>query len=222
MLWRRAAARALCAPRSTSFLSTEKEQMAAAREAECRSPQQGGNRQTPLAQPPTTHQERGVHKNSGTLASVAEAIGSTPLVDLSRLVKNTPNTEGRILAKLDYLNPGFSKKDRIALQMVLEAERSGDLKPGQPVIELTSGNTGTGLAIVCAVTGHPCILLMSEGNSMERARMMRALGAEVILVPQKEGSVPGQVSGEDLDLVFQRTEEVVGERGAYRADQFEL
>ena len=163
-----------------------------------------------------------MHKNSGTLASVAEAIGSTPLVDLSRLVKNTPNTEGRILAKLDYLNPGFSKKDRIALQMVLEAERSGDLKPGQPVIELTSGNTGTGLAIVCAVTGHPCILLMSEGNSMERARMMRALGAEVILVPQKEGSVPGQVSGEDLDLVFQRTEEVVGERGAYRADQFEL
>ena len=112
MLWGRAAARALSAPRSPSFFSSGKDQMAAAREAESRSPQ-GGNRHTqrsqPLAPPfapPTTHQERGVHKTSGTLASVAEAIGSTPLVDLSRLVKNTPYAEGRILAKLDYLNPG--------------------------------------------------------------------------------------------------------------------
>ena len=67
--------------------------------------------------------------------------------------------------------------------MIQEAEKTGELKAGQTVIELTSGNTGTGLAIVCAITGHPCVLVMSEGNSKERARMMKSLGAEVILVP---------------------------------------
>ena len=110
-----------------------------------------------------------------------DAIGATPLVELSRI---TRDLDGRILAKLDYLNPGGSKKDRIALRMIRDAEASGDLVPGQPVVELTSGNTGTGLAIVCAVTGHQFVAVMSAGNSEERAQMMRALGAEVILVDQ--------------------------------------
>ncbi|HEU0235639.1 MAG TPA: cysteine synthase family protein [Candidatus Limnocylindrales bacterium] len=149
--------------------------------------------------------------------SAAEAIGETPLVDLARI---TRGRSGRILAKLEYLNPGFSKKDRIARQIVDDALESGELRPGQPVVELTSGNTGTGLAIVCAVRGHPFVAVMSEGNSRERARMMRALGAEVVLVPQAAGSLPGQVSGEDLALVEVRARELTVERGAFRADQF--
>jgi cysteine synthase A len=87
-------------------------------------------------------------------------------------------------------------------------------------VELTSGNTGTGLAIVCAVRGHPFVAVMSEGNSRERARMMRALGAEVVLVPQASGSRPGQVTGEDLALVETRARELTRQRGAFRADQF--
>jgi len=125
------------------------------------------------------------------LPSAVDAIGNTPLVELSRL---TRGEGGRILAKLEYLNPGFSKKDRIARQILQEAEASGALKPGQPVIELTSGNTGTGAAIVCAVQKRPFIAVMSRGNSHERARMMRALGAEVILVEQADGASPGMVS----------------------------
>src|SRR5579864_4839113 len=113
--------------------------------------------------------------------SVAEAIGNTPLVELARL---TRSMEGRILAKLEYLNPGFSKKDRIARRIIEEAEADGSLNPGQTVVELTSGNTGTGLAIVCAVKGYPFVAVMSRGNSGERAQMMRALGAEVVLVNQ--------------------------------------
>lgn len=153
------------------------------------------------------------------LSSVVHAIGSTPLVELARI---TEGVEGRILAKLDYLNPGFSKKDRIARQMIEDAEESGALQPGQPVVELTSGNTGTGLAIVCALTGHPFIAVMSKGNSVERARMMAALGAEVVLVDQLPESTPGKVSGGDLALVEERAKTLVLERGAFRADQFAL
>jgi len=149
--------------------------------------------------------------------SVVEAIGDTPTVELSRL---TRGLKGRIVAKLDYLNPGFSKKDRIARQIIEEAFASGALQPGQSVVELTSGNTGTGLAIVCAVLGHPFVAVMSEGNSPERARMMLAFGAEVVLVPQVLGSRPGQVSGDDLALVETRARELTHERGAFRADQF--
>jgi cysteine synthase A len=153
------------------------------------------------------------------LRSVLEAIGETPLVELSRFVA-ARKLDGRILAKLEYLNPGFSKKDRIALQIIDDAERSGELKPGQTVVELTSGNTGTGLSIVCGVRGYPFVAVMSKGNSMERARMMAALGAEVVLVDQAPGSMVGQVSGDDLALVELRAQELVRERNAFRADQF--
>jgi cysteine synthase len=153
------------------------------------------------------------------LPSAVEAIGNTPLVELSRLTKNI---EGSIVAKLEFLNPGYSKKDRIARQMIEDAEAQGQLKPGQAVIELTSGNTGTGLAITCAAKGYPFIVVMSRGNSMERARMMEALGAEVILVDQLPDSTPGQVSGGDLACVQKKTIELTLERNAFRADQFEL
>jgi cysteine synthase A len=153
------------------------------------------------------------------LSSAIGAIGNTPLVHLSRI---TRESGGRILAKLEYLNPGYSKKDRIARQIIEDAEASGKLKPGQTVVELTSGNTGTGLAIVCGVKGYPFVAVMSKGNSVERARMMSALGAEVVLVDQLPESVPGQVSGGDLELVEQETRKIVEARRAFRADQFRL
>lgn len=153
--------------------------------------------------------------------SVVEAIGNTPLVELSRLVRRH-GLRGRILAKLEYFNPGASKKDRNARQMIEDAERDGRLKPGQTVVELTSGNAGTGLAIVCAVKGYPFVAVISKGNSVERSWMMRALGAEVVLVDQAPGSPRGQVSGPDLALVEQRTQQIVKERNAFRAHQFEL
>ena len=153
------------------------------------------------------------------LDSVLGAIGNTPLIELSRI---TRGVKGRILAKLEYLNPGFSKKDRIALQMIEEAEAAGTLQPGQTVVELTSGNTGTGLSIVCSVKGYPFVAVMSKGNSIERARMMKALGAEVILVDQLPDSTPGQVSGGDLELVEREAQHLVRERQAFRADQFNL
>ena len=149
--------------------------------------------------------------------SVVDAIGATPLVRLTRL---TRGLDGTILAKLDYLNPGFSKKDRAAKGIIEDAERTGALRPGQTVVELTSGNMGTGLAIVCAVKGYPFVAVMSRGNSPERARMMRALGAEVVLVDQLPGSIPGQVSGGDLELVEREARRLTEARGAFRADQF--
>ena len=158
-------------------------------------------------------------RETNLLPSIIEAIGATPLVELGRISKGL---SGRILAKLEYLNPGFSKKDRIACQIIEDAEKNGELQPGQTVVELTSGNTGTGLAIVCAVKGYPFIAVMSKGNSVERARMMKAFGAEVVLVDQLPGSITGQVSGADLELVEARTRELLKERKAFRADQFLL
>lgn len=153
------------------------------------------------------------------LGSAIEAIGETPLVELKRL---TRGLDGRILAKLEYLNPGFSKKDRIARQIIEDAEAQGLLRDGQTVVELTSGNTGTGLAIVCGIKGYPFVAVMSRGNSAERARMMSALGAEVVLVDQMPDSKPGQVSGEDLKRVEEEAQRIVTGRQAFRADQFRL
>jgi cysteine synthase A len=170
--------------------------------------------------PPKQMSHGGNESEKGKVfSSVLEAIGNTPLVELSRLTRSLP---GRILLKLEYLNPGFSKKDRAALGIIEEAERSGALRAGQTVVELTSGNMGTGLAIVCAVKGYPFVAVMSRGNSTERAQMMCALGAEVVLVDQAPGSPSGQVSGEDLKRVEERTQEISRERGAFRADQFLL
>ncbi|MDK3071647.1 cysteine synthase family protein [Sedimentitalea sp. JM2-8] len=152
-------------------------------------------------------------------ASIVEVIGRTPSVWLDRMVE-ARGLEGRILAKLDYLNPGFSKKDRTARGIIEAARADGTLQPGQSVVELTSGNMGTGLAIVCGVLGHPFVAVMSRGNSPERARMMAALGAEVVLVDQAPESVPGEVSGADLALVEEEARRITAACGAFRADQF--
>ena len=145
------------------------------------------------------------------------AIGRTPLVALDRLTEGLP---GRIAAKLEFYGPGASVKDRAALAVVEAAERSGELRPGGTVVELTSGNMGTGLAVICAVKGYRMIAVMSAGNSVERRRMLEALGADVELVPQAGASRPGQVSKEDLDLVERRTIELTRELGAFRPNQF--
>ncbi len=152
-------------------------------------------------------------------ASIVDVIGRTPSIWLDRMVA-ARGLEGRILAKLDYLNPGFSKKDRAARGIIQAARADGSLAPGQTVVELTSGNMGAGLAIVCAALGHAFVAVMSRGNSPERARMMAALGAEVVLVDQAPGGVPGQVSGADLLRVEAAARDIAEERRAFRADQF--
>jgi cysteine synthase A len=150
-----------------------------------------------------------------TRGSVLDAIGNTPLVHLAR-IRPGP---GRILAKLEFLQPGGSVKDRTARQIIEHAYATGELHVGQPVLETTSGNMGAGLAVVCAVTGNPFTAVMSAGNSPERVRMLRGLGAEVELVPQLEGT-PGRVTGRDLQAAGARAAELARERGAYFVDQF--
>ncbi|MEO1143278.1 MAG: cysteine synthase family protein [Pseudomonadota bacterium] len=157
--------------------------------------------------------------NETPLPSILHTIGKTPLVRLDRLTEHY-GCEGTILAKLDYLNPGFSKKDRAALGVIEAAEKDGSLKPGQTVVELTSGNMGTGLAIVCGIKSYPFVAVMSKGNSPERARMMTALGAEVVLVDQLPESRIGEVSGADLAEVDRVARQITEERDAFRADQF--
>jgi cysteine synthase A len=156
---------------------------------------------------------------TGPSSSLLDAIGNTPLVRLDRLVQ-ARGLDGAILAKLDYLNPGFSKKDRAAKGLIEQAERDGLLTQGRTVVELTSGNMGAGLAIVCAIKGYPFVAVMSKGNSPERARMMTALGAEVVLVDQLPDSIPGEVSGGDLALVEEAAQRITAERNGFRADQF--
>jgi cysteine synthase A len=153
----------------------------------------------------------------GVLSGADQAIGHTPLIELRRLCAGL---DGMILAKCEFMNPGGSKKDRIARQMIDDAEARGLLTPGATVVEVTSGNTGCGLAIVCAVRGYRFVCVMSRAASIERVRMMRVLGAEVVLVDQAPDSPPGQVSRRDLELVEQAAERFVHEHDAVRVDQF--
>ena len=153
------------------------------------------------------------------ITSITEAIGNTYLLRLDRLAAQL-KFDGEIYAKLEHLNPSFSKKDRIALGMIEIAEKKGLLKPGQPVLEVTSGNTGTGLALVCAAKGYRFICCMSRGNSVERVKMIQAFGGEMVLVDQAPGAVKGKVSNEDLMLVEQKAEEILNETGAYYVNQF--
>jgi cysteine synthase A len=149
--------------------------------------------------------------------SILNAIGNTPAIWLDRMTTGLP---GRVLLKLESANPSGSVKDRAARQCVLDAIASGVLAPGQPVVELTSGNMGIGLAMVCAVLGYPMVAVMSEGNSPERRTLLAAYGAKIDLVPQVPDGVPGKVSGADLALVEMRTQELVEKLGAWRPDQF--
>src|SRR5215210_5189799 len=107
-------------------------------------------------------------------------IGNTPLVRLNRLAEGV---RAQVFAKMENLNPGYSVKDRIGVSMIEAAEREGVLKQGGTIVEATSGNTGIGLALAAAVKGYRCIFVMTDKASVEKSRYLKALGADVVIVP---------------------------------------
>src|SRR5476651_1141072 len=112
--------------------------------------------------------------------NILETIGNTPVVRINRLAPQGVN----LFVKVEAFNPLGSVKDRLALGVIEAAEKSGELKPGQTVIEATSGNTGIGLAMVCAAKGYPLVVVMADSFSIERRKLMRFLGAKVVLTPR--------------------------------------
>lgn len=121
---------------------------------------------------------------SRVVQNITELIGNTPLVKLGQIV---PEDSAEIYLKLEFINPGSSVKDRIALSIITEAEREGKLKHGDTIIEATSGNTGIGIAMVAAARGYKSIIVMPETMSLERRSLLKAFGAELVLTPGSEG-----------------------------------
>jgi cysteine synthase len=140
--------------------------------------------------------------------SIVELIGQTPVVKLNHIVDEN---SADVYLKLEYMNPGSSVKDRIALAMVAAAEKSGQLKAGDTIIEPTSGNTGIGLAWVAAAKGYKAILVMPETMSLERRNLLRAYGAELVLTPGPEG-MKGAIG---------KAEELANKHGYFMPQQFE-
>ena len=118
--------------------------------------------------------------------SMQDLIGHTPLVALHRLQANH-NSNATVLAKIEYLNPAGSVKDRVAREMIADAEASGKLQPGATIIEPTSGNTGIGLAAIAAVRGYKVVITMPDTMSVERCNLMKAYGAELVLTEGSKG-----------------------------------
>jgi len=144
-----------------------------------------------------------------TVTSILDLVGQTPLVKLNRIV---PENSAEVWVKLESYNPGGSVKDRIALSMIRAAEREGKLQPGGLVVEPTSGNTGIGLAMVCAALGYRLILCMPETMSVERRKLLQAYGAELVLTPGSEG----------MKGAIKKAEEITAENpGAFIPQQFE-
>lgn len=139
--------------------------------------------------------------------SILDTIGRTPIIRLGRIAPGHVN----LYAKVESFNPGGSVKDRLALAIILDAERHGLLKPGQTVVEATSGNTGVALAMVCAARGHPFVAVMSETFSIERRKLIRAYGGKVILTPAAERG-----SG-----MVRKAQELAAMHGWFLARQFE-
>src|SRR5919202_467139 len=145
----------------------------------------------------------------GVTESILELVGRTPLLHLSRFAR-PPLAD--IYAKLEYMNPGGSVKDRAALGMILDAERRGRLKPGATIIEPTAGNTGIGLALVGVARGYRAILCVPEGYSREKMKIMEALGGRIEYVPAEEG----------MEGAVRRARELAGETpGSFIPQQFE-
>jgi cysteine synthase A len=134
--------------------------------------------------------------------NVTQLIGDTPLVKLNRIV---PEDSAEVYVKLEFQNPGASVKDRIAINMIEAEEREGRIKPGDTIIEATSGNTGIGLAMVAAAKGYNAILVMPETMSMERRNLLRAYGAQLVLTPGPEG----------MKGAIKRAEEIQAENPSY-------
>lgn len=140
--------------------------------------------------------------------SITDLIGQTPIVKLNRLVDEN---SADVYLKLEYMNPGSSVKDRIALAMIETAEAEGKIKPGDTLVEPTSGNTGIGLAMVAAAKGYRALLVMPDTMSMERRNLLRAYGAELVLTPGAEG-MKGAIA---------KANELVQEKGYFLPQQFE-
>jgi cysteine synthase A len=140
-------------------------------------------------------------------AEASAAIGNTPMVELRRLAGGLG---ADVVAKLEYLNPGGSVKDRIGVAMIDAAARDGALEPGGTIVEPTSGNTGIALALVCAARGYDLVLTLPEGMSRERTKLLRAYGAEVHETPSLGG----------MAEAIRLAEEIVAERGAFMPQQF--
>jgi cysteine synthase len=139
--------------------------------------------------------------------SITELIGQTPVVKLNRLVDED---SAEVYLKLEFMNPGSSVKDRIALAMIEAAEKAGKIKPGDTIIEPTSGNTGIGLAMVAAAKGYKSILVMPDTMSLERRNLLRAYGAELVLTPGSEG----------MRGAIRKAEELANEHGYFMPQQF--
>lgn len=129
--------------------------------------------------------------------NVAELIGKTPLVECHNLEREY-GLQARLLAKLEYLNPAGSVKDRVAKNIIEEAERAGRLQPGATIVEPTSGNTGIGLALICAIKGYHLILIMPDTMSEERRNILKAYGAELVLTPGSEGMAGAVAKADQL------------------------
>ncbi|WP_404356942.1 cysteine synthase A [Cytobacillus firmus] len=140
--------------------------------------------------------------------SIADLVGHTPIVKLNRLVDDN---SADVYLKLEYMNPGSSVKDRIALAMITAAEKDGSLKPGDTIIEPTSGNTGIGLAMIAAAKGYKAVLVMPETMSMERRNLLRAYGADLVLTPGPEG----------MGGAIRKAQELAKEHGYFVPQQFE-
>ena len=139
--------------------------------------------------------------------SILETVGNTPLVKLNKLGPKDVN----VWVKVEAFNPMGSVKDRMALAMIEAAEESGALKPGQTVVEATSGNTGIGLAMVCAQKGYPLVVTMSESFSVERRKLLRFLGARVVLTPASEKGTG----------MTKKAEELAAKHGWFMTNQFD-
>ena len=141
-----------------------------------------------------------------------DAIGGTPVVRLDRL---PGEGSAEVWVKLEGANPTGSYKDRMALAMIDSAERDGRLLPGQPVVEYSGGSTGSSLAFVCAVRGHPLQIVSSDAFAIEKINTMRAFGADVELIPSPDGITP-----ELIPAMVRRADEIASETGAFWTDQF--
>jgi len=147
--------------------------------------------------------------------STLDLIAKTPLLHLSKIINGT----GKIYAKLEYLQPSGSLKDRVAFKIIKDAYSSNQLKKGQLVVEMTSGNMGAGLAVVCKQFGNPFIAVMSKGNSPERRKILKALGSEIVLTEQVDGQ-QGMITGKDIEFAANTAKEIAKERDGFYVDQF--
>ncbi len=155
----------------------------------------------------TSNRDRTTEGRGQLYKSVLDTIGDTPCIQINALAPK----HVRLYVKAEYFNPAGSVKDRLAISIIEEAERSGALKPGQTVVEATSGNTGIGLAMVCAAKGYPLVVTMADSFSIERRKLMRFLGAKVVLTPRVAKGMG----------MYLKAKELAQANGWFLASQFE-